>query len=79
MPEWLHRSQPRYTRACQGQQMSEVVKARQVLTLKTIQREPKDDARPVIDRVVSSTETLYEFVFEKRMGYDTHFKRTFPS
>ena len=38
--------------------------ARQVLTLKMIRRELKDGARPVIDRVVSSVETLYEFVFE---------------
>lgn len=62
MLEWLHMSQPRYTRACQGQQMSEVVMARQVLSLKTIQREPKDDAKPVIDQGVSSIETLYEYV-----------------
>jgi hypothetical protein len=62
MPEWLHMSQPRYTRACQGQQMSEVVMARRVLTLKTIQGELKDDARPIIDQAVSSMETLYEFV-----------------
>ena len=62
MPEWLHMSQPRYTRACQGQQMSEVVMARQILTLKTIRHELKDDARPVIDQAVSSIEILYEFV-----------------
>ena len=55
-------SQPRYTKACQGQQMSEVVMARRVLTLKTIQLELKDDARPIIDQEVSSMETLYEFV-----------------
>lgn len=36
--------------------------ASQVSTLKTIRRELKDDARPVIDQVVSSIETLYEFV-----------------
>jgi len=62
MLEWQHMSQPRYTRACQGQQMSEVVMARQVLTLKTIRRELKDDARPAIDQAVSSIETLYEIV-----------------
>jgi hypothetical protein len=42
--------------------MSEVVMARQVLTLKTIRRELKDDARPAIDQAVSSIETLYEIV-----------------
>ena len=61
MLEWPHMSQLRYTRACQGQQMSEVVMARQVLILKTIRRELKDDARPVIDQAVSSMEILYEF------------------
>ena len=58
MPEWLHMSQPRYTKACQGQQTSEVVMTRQVLTLKTSRRALKDDARPVVDQAVSNTEIL---------------------
>ena len=78
MPEWLHMSQPRYTRACQEQQMSEVVMARQVLTLKTIRCELKDDARPVIDQAVSSIKN-YMSSYRWRMRYDMHLKRTLPS
>lgn len=60
MPEWLDMSQPRYTKACQEQQMSKVT--RFLALLKSIRLEVKDVARLVIDQVVSSIETLYESV-----------------